>query len=232
MHLGGNQKWRGAGRDVWSPSNGEYLSRTTRQRRAPRILVVVVVVLIVNTLTGGPGSGVLESVMPVSVMPVMPSPIPAAPDADLAAPSAASPVSIGDDDPGLAMFDQPDMLPGETTENCLVVTYSGTLLPADISLYGSAAGTGLDTYLDMTIEVGTGGRFGDCDGFTSAATVFSGTVAEFKAASTNSANGLSVWSPTTTPESRTYRFALTLQDDNTAQGKTASISLTWKAQNR
>ncbi len=208
---------------VWWQGDGRYRRRVARQRRARRILLALVVVITVTSMAGGPGSEVLALVMPTQ--------IPAPSNADLAALNSAGPVSIGANDSGLAMFDQPLMAPGQTVENCVVVTYSGSQLPSDVSLYESVSGTGLDAYLNMTIEVGTGGRFGDCTGFISTGTGFSGTLAEFGAAHTNFANGLRVWSPTTTPESRTYRFALTLQDDNKAQGKSLSVSFTWEAQN-
>ncbi len=142
-----------------------------------------------------------------------------------------SPVAIGSDDIGVAVFDGSLMAAGDTLQSCIVLTYLGTDLPSGVSLYGSASGDGL-AYLDLTIEVGTGGHFGDCKGFTPSATVFSGTLASFGAAHTNFANGLQAWSPAGSSESRTYMFTVSVQDDNAAQGKTAAVDFIWETQSR
>jgi hypothetical protein len=145
---------------------------------------------------------------------------------------AAGTVTITDDDSGSAMFSVTAMKPGQTVTNCIAVTYSGTLTPADVKLYGSTGGTGLDAYLDTTVEIGTGGSFGDCTGFTTSSTLFSGTLASFASTYTNWASGLAAWSPASTPESRTFKFTMTLQDDNSAQGLDATATFTWEAQNQ
>jgi len=145
---------------------------------------------------------------------------------------SAGTVTITDDDSGSAMFNASAMKPGDTVTECIVVTYSGSLVPADVSLYGSTGGSGLDAYLDMTVDIGTGGVFGDCIGFSLSSTPFSGTLASFSATHTNFASGVLAWSPAATPQSRTYRFTLTLQDDNAAQGLNATATFTWEAQNQ
>jgi hypothetical protein len=130
------------------------------------------------------------------------------------------------------MFSVTDMKPGDTAINCIVVTYSGSLTPADVNLYGSTGGSGLDAYLNTTVEIGTGGSFGDCTGFTATSTLFSGTLASFGATYTNWATGLAAWSPASTPDSRTFKFTVSLQDDNSAQGLDATATFTWEAQNQ
>jgi hypothetical protein len=143
-----------------------------------------------------------------------------------------SPVAIDDDRRGAAMFAGPLMKPGDDVQACIVVTYSGSLTPTDVSLYGAVSGTGLDAYLNLTIEVGSGGSARDCRGFIVAAVVYSGTLAGFAASHTNYSDGIRAWSPTSSPESRTYRFTLALQEQNAAQGKSASADFIWEAQNR
>ncbi len=147
---------------------------------------------------------------------------------------AAGTVIITDDDGGAAMFNATGMKPNDVVTNCIVVTYSGTLTPADVSLYGSVGGTGLDTYLTVDLDIGSGGVFGDCTGFVKDAggDIYTGTLAGFAAAYTDFATGLQSWSPAATPESKTYRFSLTLQDNNAAQGLNASATFTWEAQNQ
>lgn len=143
---------------------------------------------------------------------------------------SAGTVVLTDDDSGSAMFIVSDMAPLTTVTDCIVVTYSGSLLPSDVNLYGVSGGTGLDTYIDLTVEEGSGGVFNNCTGFTASATIFTGTLASFAATHTNFANGAGAWNPTANPESRTYRFTATLQDNNAAQGLNATATFTWEAQ--
>ena len=141
-------------------------------------------------------------------------------------------VILTDDDAGSAMFIVSDMAPLATVTECIKVTYSGSLLPADVNLYGVSGGTGLDAYLDLTVEEGTGGIFGNCTGFSATSTIFTGTLTSFAAAHTNFGNGAGVWNPAANPESKTYKFTVTLQDNNAAQGLNATATFTWEAQNQ
>jgi hypothetical protein len=146
---------------------------------------------------------------------------------------SAGTVILTDDDAGSAMFIVSDMAPLATVTECIVVTYSGSLLPADVNLYGVSGGTGLDAYLDVTVEEGSGGIFGDCSfggGFSPTSTIFTGTLTSFAATHTNFATGAGAWLPAANPESRTYRFTVTLQDNNLAQGLNATATFTWEAQ--
>lgn len=144
----------------------------------------------------------------------------------------AGTVTITDDDAGVAMFTPTAMKPGDSNTNCIVATYSGTLVPADVKLYGVSGGTGLDAYLDVTIDLGTGGAFGNCTGFVLGSTPFTGTLATFAATHTNFTNGIAGWSPAANPESQTYRITVSLQDNNAAQGLNGTATFTWEAQNQ
>jgi len=143
----------------------------------------------------------------------------------------AGTVVITDDDGGSAMFNATAMAPGDSTTECIAVTYSGSLVPADVSLYGVSGGTGLDAYLDVTIDLGTGGAFGDCTGFAGSNS-YTGTLANFSATHTNFGTGVGGWSPAVNPESRTYRITVTMQDNNAAQGLNGTATFTWEAQNQ
>jgi hypothetical protein len=127
------------------------------------------------------------------------------------------------------MFTVSDMAPLATVTKCIVVTYEGSLLPSNVKLYGGPpGGTGLDAYLDVTVEEGSGGSFPDCTGFTASSTIFPvDTLANF---GTDFASGAGAWSPAANPESITYRFTVTLQDNNLAQGLSATYTFTWEAQ--
>jgi hypothetical protein len=144
---------------------------------------------------------------------------------------AAGEVVIVDDGTGSAMFNVTNMAPNVMIVECIVVTYHGSLVPADVSLYGTIGG-GLDAYLDLTIEEGSGGSFTDCTGFISSSTVFNNTLANLAATRVDFGSGITGWSPVANPESRTYRFTFTLQDNNLAQGLSTTGTFTWEAQNR
>lgn len=144
----------------------------------------------------------------------------------------AGTVIITDDDAAAAMFNATAMAPLDSVTECIVVTYSGTLVPADVVLYGVSGGTGLDAYLDVTIEEGSGGVFGNCTGFILNSTPYTGTLANFSATHTNFGNGIIGWSPAVNPESKTYRITVSLQDNNAAQGLNGTATFTWEAQNQ
>ena len=146
---------------------------------------------------------------------------------------SAGSVAIEDDDSGSVMFNVSGMVPTDTAVNCIVVTYQGdTTTSSDIQLYRSGANTGdgLDQYLDLDVEIGTGGAFGNCSGFSPSSTLFNNTLQNFAATHVDFASALGTgWTPTGAGQSRTFRFTLTLQDDNAAQGKSAGFGFTWEA---
>jgi hypothetical protein len=151
---------------------------------------------------------------------------------------AAGNVALSDDDSNTAMFNATNIKPTSTGTKCIAVTSTGSLA-STVKLYGTSAGTtnGLANYLNLTITQGTGGGFGSCTGFAplgTGATVYTGTVQGFGAASTNFANGLGTWAPTGTgSETRVFQFTWTLDPNtpNTAQSGTAALGFTWEAQN-
>lgn len=142
---------------------------------------------------------------------------------------ATGSVVLTDDDTGSAMFSLTGMKPGTTYTNCITVTYSGTLTPATVKLYGSTTST-LDTYLDAVIDVGTGGSFGDCTGFSLTTNLYTGTLANFDATHTNFATGVTAFTAATNPTVRTVRFQIDVQDNNAAQSLSSTADFTFEAQ--
>lgn len=138
-------------------------------------------------------------------------------------------VVITDDDAGSALFTASAMTAGTPVVDCIALTYSGTLTPADIRMYGTSSGA-LAPYLDTTIEVGTGGSFGDCTGFTPTSTIYTGTLTNFSTTHTNWATGLATFTAATNPTSRTLRLTVDVQNDPSAQGQSATADFTWEAQ--
>ncbi|MGB5757650.1 MAG: TasA family protein [Acidimicrobiales bacterium] len=142
---------------------------------------------------------------------------------------ATGTVVLTDDDSGSAMFNVTDMSPGSPVVECITVTYSGTQLPAPVRIYGSSTGT-LDTYLDTTIEIGTGGSFGNCAGFTPSSTLFNNTLANFTTTHTNWASGLATFSAAANPTTRTFRFTVDVQNNVAAQGDSSTAVFTFETQ--
>jgi hypothetical protein len=142
---------------------------------------------------------------------------------------SAGTVELTDDDSGSVLFNVNNLAPTETRTNCITVTYTGSLA-ANVHAYGAASGA-LAPYLNLVVEVGTGGSYDDCTGFTPGSTLYTGTLANFAATRTNFTNGLAGWNGATNPSSRTYRLSVTLQDNNAAQGLSATADFTWEAQN-
>lgn len=150
---------------------------------------------------------------------------------------AAGTVDLVDDDTGSVLFNVPTMIPDQTVVNCIVVTYQGSVAnPGAVRLYSGGFTDSGDfaNYLNLTIEEGTGGSFGDCTGFVSQNTIESGgTLTDFGAAHTNYANGAGVWDPAATPQSKTYRttFQLDTATPNAEQGESVTaLVFTWEVQ--
>ena len=97
----------------------------------------------------------------------------------------------------------------------------------------TTAGTGLEAYLDLTVERGDG----DCAAFGTSTAVWTngtdGDLGVFLATATDYASGVDNWQPTggLPDDTVPYRFTVTLQDNNAAQGLTTTVTFTWEAQN-
>lgn len=150
----------------------------------------------------------------------------------------AGDIDLVDDDSDSAIFTIVDMEPGQSEVDCIEVTYQGSIPdPSRVSVYSGGYTDSGDfaTYLNLTIEEGTGGAFGDCTGFSSVNTIESGgTLADFGTDHTNYANGAGVWDPTGTPESVTYRITVELDGatPNAEEGESVTgLTFTWEIQN-
>jgi predicted ribosomally synthesized peptide with SipW-like signal peptide len=151
-------------------------------------------------------------------------------------------VTLADDDSGSAMLSLANAKPGDSDTACIVVTYTGSLA-ASVRMYGTTAGTGLDQYLDLTVIRGTkASAFKGCADFVADGTnylgsgngvVYSGTLQGYP-----DTYGAGIVDPTpgspeswTNPESHAYKFVVTVQNDNNAQGLNATQTFTWEARN-
>lgn len=155
---------------------------------------------------------------------------------------AAGTVNVGDNDGGTAMLTLSSAVPGATDTGCIRVTYSGSL-DATVRLHATVSGT-LAAYLSLTVTRGTDASpsFDSCAAFTADATdyqgagpgvVYSGVLSaypgSYAAGVVDPPTGpLETW---TSGESRSYRLAITLNNDPAAQGLSATAAFRWEARN-
>ncbi|MCP3988592.1 MAG: hypothetical protein GY724_05945 [Actinomycetia bacterium] len=142
---------------------------------------------------------------------------------------AAGTVVLTDDDSGSVMFNISGMAPNDSNAVCLAVTYSGSVLPADVLMYGSTTGT-LDDYLDTTIEIGTGGSFASCAGFTPSSTLYNNTLTNFATTHSSYATGLATFTAASNPTTQVIRITVSLQDNDSAQGLSSTADFTFEVQ--
>ena len=135
-------------------------------------------------------------------------------------------VTLTDDDAGAPLFELPALLPGQTAENCIEVSYAGTVFPATVRLSGNGSGP-LASSLVMTVDAGSGGEFDDCSGFQPGPELFSGTLGSFLEAHP-AERGLEVFRPVADASNRTFRFRFGLPEDFEDQGATSISSFEWE----
>jgi hypothetical protein len=144
----------------------------------------------------------------------------------------AASVDLTDNDSGTAMFNNvTGLMPGTNVDRCIDVTYSGTVDPTAVLLYINGTPTGtLGQYLNLTIDIGndTADPFRTCTTFASTGTLYNGTLDGFVAAHPNYAGGLTTWDPAGSPETKTFRFRLAVQDNAAAEGLSSTFGFSWE----
>jgi hypothetical protein len=156
----------------------------------------------------------------------------------------AGTVKIASNSGSSAVLSLTNAKPGAVSTGCIQVTYTGTL-PANVKLYGTGAGSGLNQYLTLVVTRGTFSgtpAAGSCTGFTAdttnyisqgAGVMYSGTLASWPATATTaqvdptSANPES-W---TANETHGYQLQVTLGTNTAAQGLTGTETFTFEADN-
>jgi hypothetical protein len=157
---------------------------------------------------------------------------------------AAGTVYVGDNDAGSAMYTVSDQTPGDTVVRCIRLTYTGTLA-ADVKLYTTSSVGALGDYVTFSVEKGSmpgGTTFPNCTGFSSESTIYSGELDDFTTTHGSYANGIAAFPGAQTQwdqnDTLVYRFTLTLQDDNAANGggggalATGAHGFVWEARNQ
>lgn len=142
-------------------------------------------------------------------------------------------VTINSNDTGLTLYTLANQGPGATNQRCIRVTYTGSL-PSTVKLYRSAVTNG--SAFNLTIERGSGlsGGFPACTGFTSAGTVYTGTLGGLGADYTGGVDARgAAWNQSDVVD---YRFTITVVDDPTPNAHASVVSsgthsFTWEARN-
>lgn len=146
---------------------------------------------------------------------------------------AAGTVVIADNDAGSLMYQLTNQGPGSTTQRCMRVTYTGTLA-STVRLYRTGTVTNGSAF-NIQVERGSGvtGAYPSCTGFTSAASLYNGTLGSFPTtfAAGPDAKG-SAWANGNTVD---YRFTVTIVDDpgpnlHTTPMASGTHAWTWEAQ--
>lgn len=115
------------------------------------------------------------------------------------------------------LFDQDGMYPGLVVDGCIDVRYDGSI-PATVRLFARpSGGTGLDEYVDLTLELSTDPA--GCDGFADPTTLYSGRLSAFWARHTGYENGLTIGADLEQGTAVALRASAELVDDNDAQGR-------------
>lgn len=147
-----------------------------------------------------------------------------------ASPAAGAPaqagVSLFDDDQGRALFTAADTLaPGRPLSQCVSVGARDALAGDAVFFAATQVSGDLAPHVTVTLDAGTGGRFGDCGAFTGS-TLWTGTLAQLAEASRGS--GLDTgWRPDVDPV-RSFRVTVVMDPDLTVQGLTATGDLVWR----
>lgn len=152
-------------------------------------------------------------------------------------------MAISDDDTGHALFSITNITPGQSGTKCIAVTATSTV-PSDIKLYTAEPGLdGLEQYVQLSIEQGTGGGFDlGCGNFEPAIpdpnVELNQTLASLAANHNSWATATLPWHMTNGTVTKTYKFdwafvtgAMDQTQIDGLQGKAASISFEWELQN-
>ncbi|MFK7918018.1 MAG: hypothetical protein AB8G14_08080 [Ilumatobacter sp.] len=175
-------------------------------RRTSRSFAAAIAVLLLATLVANRSSSALNNT-----------------PANAGAVVAAGNIELSDDDGGRSLFDLDALTPVAPVTRCIQVRYSGNILPVVLRMNAEADGN-LPTYLDITVEAGTGGDYESCEGFTPRDIAFQGLLADL-----TDAGWVDVGRFVNTGEQRTFRISLQLQDRSEALGQETSLGFGWEA---
>ena len=134
------------------------------------------------------------------------------------------------DNSNTALFSVAGIKPGDAPlSRCVTVTNAGSL-PLRLNLYTGTLTGGLGSYLNLSVLRGSFGAaqvYPGCATFTSAGTVYTGTLAAFPTtAGSELSDGGGLLAAGAT---RAFQFDISLQDNTAAQGGSVSLPFTFDA---
>lgn len=132
-------------------------------------------------------------------------------------------ISLVDDDEGRSLVDLDNMVPGRPAQECIQVTYEGSLLPVELTLAAEADGE-LARHIMVEIDRADDGGFGRCDAFVATERLYDGLLADMAAADPLLADIYR-----NQGESTSFRFRFELLDEAEAMGQASTVDFRWEA---
>lgn len=125
-------------------------------------------------------------------------------------------------------FDETGLYGGQVLQRCLLVSYHGSFDTAALRLHGrDDGGTGLDRYLQTTIESGSGTDH-ECDDFTGETVLFEGLLDALLSDHSTFDSGLRIDDRAVPDRTTTVRVRVEVSDDNDAQDLTTRFHLVFE----
>lgn len=134
---------------------------------------------------------------------------------------ATGSVALTDDDAGSARFQVQNMEPDDTDTKCITVTAnaSDTGVVKGYAVNPVTSPQGLENYVIVSVDFGTGGGFSSCTGFTSEGTIIPDTSLADLAAFNSYETGAGGWTVTAGEHSRTYKITWTFDTSGLTQSQ-------------
>ena len=132
-------------------------------------------------------------------------------------------ISLEDDDQGRSLVSLENMAPGRPVSRCLSITYTGSVLPVQLSMAAEISGD-VAPFVDVEVAHGISGGFDSCAGFEATGVVFSGTLADL-----DRRGSLDVGRFRSEGEERSFRFTFDLIDVAEAADRSGSVDFVWEA---
>ena len=132
-------------------------------------------------------------------------------------------VALTDDDNGSSIFVFTGISPGTQASRCVLVRNAGTAA-VNVELVGSVSGELKD---HMTIKVTRGSKGASCASPGMGTVLYDGELNAFPTSTTGTPIAPApVWEPA---DQYPYLFQIVLRNDPGAQGKSASVGMSWRA---
>jgi hypothetical protein len=148
-------------------------------------------------------------------------------------------VALTDDDAGAARFQATNLVPNGTDTKCIAVTANATV-PGVVKAYAVnpvTSAAGLEDYVKVSVQYGTGGGFGSCDNFVLGGVSIPEMSLTTLATYSNYANGAGNWPVVAGTQTRSYRITwrfdtagLTQSQLDGLQGAQTGIDFQWELQ--